>query len=84
MAREHEMVSSEASIPIRILARDGSNIINDSALKDGLVAHGWIKQVLDDHHDAEGKEVDVGLVGVPCLETARMLGFHEAEEHSFH
>lgn len=47
MAGKHEMISSEATIPIRVLVRNDMSMITNSTPKNSFVANNWIEEVLN-------------------------------------
>lgn len=49
MAGKHEMISSKATIPVRVLVRNDTKIIRNSTLKNSFAANNWIEEVLNYH-----------------------------------
>lgn len=72
MAGEHEVVGSEASIPVRILVGDDIDVIHSSVPHEGPVVGFWDVDDLSDHGDAEGEEEQVGLLRVVGPELAHL------------
>ena len=80
MARDHEMISTKASIPEGVVVGYEVDVVNDCLL-NGMYFMGVRHiQVLNHHHHAEWKKVEEGLVRV-CGSINASL-FHFMDESS--
>lgn len=80
MTGEHEMIGSEASIPVRILVRDDVDVVLSRALHVGPIMGFGHKDDLSDHRDANREEEEMSFVGI---ERSKHAYFHVANEDSF-
>ena len=81
MASEHEMVGSEASIPVRILVRDNVDVVFSRALHVCPIMGFGHKDDLGDHRDTNREEEEMSFVGIECSKQAH---FHVTYEDSFY
>lgn len=82
MTRKHEMISSETSVPVRIFRRYCVDIITHYTFQNGLVTDNRMEEVLKDHYNTEGKEINMSLIWIMGSEMS--IDFHEIKKNSFH
>lgn len=66
MTSKHEVVSPKSPIPERVSYGDHSDIISNKMPERGEVVRQRLVKVLDHHGHAEGHEVNVSQLGIPC------------------
>ena len=75
MAREHEMISPKASIPERMSAGDGIDVIDHNTSNGTKVIWVGLVEVVNHGDHTKWEEEDEGIFGISCAINSSLLHF---------